>query len=422
MKLVNKFAIWYLALTSVVLIAGSVLVFRSVIKENDEEEIRRLTGWIEDAVRKLEENVPVDSIQSDRVIIRSLPADRPRILFSTKDTIGYHSAFQGTERQIQASASFIIDGQHYLVITRSFAPEPEETITGVVRSLSWIFLILLFLVAVTSLLVSRKILYPFNVSLRAIQNFNLKQQQSIRLPKTRTSEFVELNTFLDKMTSKALYDYKALKEFTENASHELQTPLAIIRGKLELLLESKISDEQAKLILGAHEAVERLSKTNQALTLLTKLENQEYQATTHFALSNRIHQIIESLSELLEMKSLELTMDIEQNVKLNLHPALADILVTNLLSNAIRHNIPAGKIVVTLRKAFFEVRNTGPEPEVPTETLFERFRKSNQSGDSIGLGLSIVKRICEVSRFLITYTFANGWHSLKVTFEPQDEK
>src|SRR5690606_14938612 len=117
------------------------------------------------------------------------------------------------------------------------------------------------------------------------------------------------------------------------------------------------------------------------LTLLTKLEYQEYQSTTHFALSNRVHQIIESLSELLEMKSLELTMDIEQNVKLNLHPALADILVTNLLSNAIRHNIPAGKIVVTLRKTSFEVRNTGPDPEVPTETLFERFRKSNQSSD-----------------------------------------
>src|SRR6202000_3201098 len=84
--------------------------------------------------------------------------------------------------------------------------------------------------------------------------------------------------FLKKMTEKAQEDYQSLKEFTENASHELQTPTAIIRGKLDLLMESDIRDEQAVLIAEMQNALERLSRIHSSLTLLTKLENKEYEA------------------------------------------------------------------------------------------------------------------------------------------------
>lgn len=416
MKLVTKFAIWYLTITTIVLLLGGIFVFLSVQEENDEEEVRRIVGLIGDAIHGLESNIAPDSLQSDQILIRELPPGAPRIAFSTRDTMSWHSQFQGTERQIKGSASYIIGGKHYLISARAFAPEPEETITGVIRSLSWIFLTLLVFVVATSILVSRKILFPFNASLRAMQTFNLRQKRSIVLPETRTSEFAALNDFLGRMTSKALQDYRALKEFTENASHELQTPLAIIRGKLELLLESDISDEQAKLIMSAHEAVEKLSKTNQALTLLTKLENEEYVSAEPIDISARIHQMIASLAELIEMKSIRLTTRINENVCVNLHPALADILLMNLLSNAVRHNVPGGTISVELSNQLLLIRNTGVKPGIPTKELFERFKKSNQSGDSIGLGLSIVKRICEASRFAIDYTYEDNLHSLRITF------
>ncbi|MBT1701515.1 HAMP domain-containing histidine kinase [Fulvivirgaceae bacterium PWU4] len=416
MKLVNKFALWYLAMTSLVLLAGGVIVFRSVQHENDEEEVRRLRGRIEDARRMLKTGTRPDSLQSPNIEITEIDLAAPRIRFHVRDTMGWHSKFQGTERQIWATASYTIHGHHYAITAKDFAPEPEETLRGVVLSLSWIFFLLLVVVGLTSILISKKILSPFNQSLRVIQAFNLKQKEPIRLPETRTDEFKTLNTFLGKMTDKALHDYRALKEFTENASHELQTPLAIIRGKLELLLESGISDEQARLILSAHEAIERLSRINQSLTLLTKLENQEYEPHEPVNLSTAVHKTIFSLTELMEMKSIALETDIEENVFVKLHPALTDILLTNLFSNAIRHNHEHGTIKVKLNAGSLSIQNTGPRPGIPTEQLFQRFRKSNQSGDSIGLGLSIVKRISEVSRFSVCYQFEEPWHLLKLDF------
>lgn len=416
MKLVNKFAIWYLTITSLVLLLGGVIVFRIVLHENDQEEVRRLRGLMRDVADRLSNAMPLDTLLSDQVSVKQISSGSPTVQFHVRDTMGYHSEFQGTERQIKATASYKINGKHYLISVRSFAPEPEETIAGVIQSLSWIFLLLLILVGLTSVLISKKILSPFNRSLKAMQDFHINQKEQIALPQTKTKEFSELNTFLAKMTSKAMDDYRALKEFTENASHELQTPLAIIRGKLELLLESGISDEQAKLIMSAHEAVEKLSRTNQSLTLLTKLENHEYEPLKTINLSSQLQGIIFSLAELMEMKAIILETDIEENVTVNLHPSLADILLMNLFSNAIRHNYEKGAIKVKLNSELLMIRNTGIRPEIPTDQLFQRFKKSNQSDDSIGLGLSIVKRISEVSRFRIQYTYKEPWHTVEIRF------
>lgn len=416
MKLVNKFALWYLAITTLVLLVGGIIVFKSVQHENDEEEVRRLRGLIDDVADRLRSGTPVASLQTVQVRIKKIDIALPPVSFHVKDTMGWHSKFQGKERQIMATASCKTTNAHYLISVRSFASEPEETIAGVIQSLSWIFLILIILVGLTSILVSKRILQPFNQSLRVMQRFNVKQKEQIKLPDTQTEEFKSLNKFLMRMTSKALDDYHALKEFTENASHELQTPLAIIRGKLELLLESDIGDEQAKLIISAHEAVEKLSKTNQSLTLLTKLENQEFEPVEVVDLSASIRKVIASLTELMEMKNITTETDITENVQVNLHRGLADIMLMNLFSNAIRHNDERGIIKVMLNRHSLLIQNTGQKPEIPTHQLFQRFKKSNQSSDSIGLGLSIVKRICEVSRFTIEYSYTGTMHSIELRF------
>lgn len=415
MKLVNKFALWYLAITTLVLLIGGIIVFKSVQRENDEEEVRRLRGLLADAVDRLKNEISADSVETVQFSIKKINSASPLIPFHVKDTMGWHSKFQETERQIMATASYKVGNEHYLISVRSFASEPEETIAGVIQSLSWIFFLLIIVIGLTGILVSRKILQPFNQSLTAMQRFNVKQKEQINLPDTKTKEFKALNKFLSKMTSKALDDYRILKEFTENASHELQTPLAVIRGKLELLLESDITDDQAKLIMSAHEAVEKLAKTNQSLTLLTKLENQEFEPEEIVDLSGLIHNVITSLAELMEMKTITLETAIEKNVKVKLHRGLADIMLMNLFSNAIRHNDKGGIIKVRLNAHSLLIQNTGEAPEISTDQLFQRFKKSNQSSDSIGLGLSIVKRICEVSRFSINYTYKVPLHSIEIS-------
>ncbi|HXB07581.1 MAG TPA: HAMP domain-containing sensor histidine kinase, partial [Puia sp.] len=337
--------------------------------------------------------------------------------------VDWNPEFQRDEFKLVVTSFYLINGLHYRVTTYSFIPSFYQLLPGVVDSFKWILLLLLVLVIISGGLISKYILAPFKRTMKVIQAFDLKDEAPIRLPQTRTSEFRELNRFLQKMTEKAQEDYQSLKEFTENASHELQTPTAIIRGKLDLLMESDIRDEQAILIAEMQNALERLSRIHSSLTLLTKLENKEYEAKEPVCISNLARETLESFEELIQMKSLTLDSNIEKGVYIPIHLALADLLITNLVSNAIRHNaaVPGerGVIRVSLTREGFVVINTGREPLVPTAELFERFRKGNASGDSIGIGLAIVRQICELSQFDIVYEYKDGWHGLAVSFLPR---
>ena len=185
-----------------------------------------------------------------------------------------------------------------------------------------------------------------------------------------------------------------------------------------MLLETRIDEKQASLIEGIQNAVQKLSSVNQSLILLTKLENQEYPVKEKMDFSHFLTRAIESFRELIDMKSLELKTQLEPDIFLSLNPVLADILLTNLLSNAIRHNRINGSIEVLLTSSGLSVRNTGDAPKGDTSELFKRFKKDKQSSDSTGLGLAIVKQICDLNNFPVSYEFKGGHHELRIDFLP----
>jgi signal transduction histidine kinase len=409
----------------VLLIGGAIVYYEIQAKISRVEVVRheRLNDLIADQIRTGGDyqNHPTRK----RATIAMIPADSvPRGVSSSYTRgIDWNPEFQRDEFKLMVTSYYLINGANYRITTYSFIPSFYQLLPGVVDSFKWILLVLLVLVVVAGGLISKYILKPFKRTMRVIQSFDLKEKEPIRLPGTRTSEFMELNQFLRKMTEKAQEDYQSLKEFTENASHELQTPTAIIRGKLDLLMESDIRDEQAILIAEMQNALERLSRIHSSLTLLTKLENKEYEAKEPVCISNLMREALATFDELIQLKSLQLDAHIEKGVYLPLHLALADLLITNLISNAIRHNIPPGDgrgaIRVQLSREGLVVANTGQEPHVPTTELFERFKKGNTGTDSIGIGLAIVRQICELSGFTIVYQYSDGWHVLAVSFLPR---
>lgn len=409
----------------VLLIGGAIVYYEIQDKISRVEVVRhqRLNDLIAGQIRQGGDYR--DHPTRKRATVTVIPADsvpKGASSFYTRG-VDWNPEFQRNEFKLVVTSFYFVNGQHYRITTYSFIPSFYQILPGVVDSFKWILLVLLVLVIVSGGLISKYILAPFKRTMRVIQSFDLKQKESMRLPATRTSEFLELNQFLRKMTEKAREDYQSLKEFTENASHELQTPTAIIRGKLDLLMESEIRDEQAILIAEMQNALERLSRIHSSLTLLTKLENKEYETREPVCISNLLREALNSFDELIQMKSLVLEAHIEKGVNISLHVALADLLITNLISNAIRHNAATcdgkGFIRVHLSREGLAVANTGYEPEVPTAELFERFKKGNAGSDSIGIGLAIVRQICELSGFDIVYEFKEGWHVLTVSFLPQ---
>ena len=426
MRLTTKFTLWYFCVMMVVLLIGGAIVYYEIQWKVSRVEVvrhQRLNDLI--ARQILEGGDYTGHPTRKRATVVPIPADsmpRGSQSYYTRG-LAWNPEFQTNEYKLMVTSFYVIKGQHYRITTYSFIPSFYQLLPGVVDSFKWILLVLLVLVIVSGGLISKYILAPFKRTLRAIQGFDLKQKGALRLPDTRTWEFRELNTFLLQLTESARRDYQSLKEFTENASHELQTPTAIIRGKLDLLMESDIRDEQAILIAEMQNALERLSRIHSSLTLLTKLENQEYRPGEPVCISNLARETLLSFDELIQMKAIDLQVHIEKGVHIPLHQSLVDLLLSNLVSNSIRHNSVTqgvnGLIRVNLTGEGLVIVNTGKEPCVPTEELFERFKKGNTGSDSIGIGLAIVRQICDLSHFDVVYQYRGGLHMVAVSFQPR---
>ncbi|WP_118972450.1 sensor histidine kinase [Taibaiella koreensis] len=417
MKLVNKFTWSFVAIVLILTPVTMSISYRSIKKQLDKAEGERLAEMNNNVAAKLRAgHASQEYTQSHPIAITKVPT-LPGQTVQIIETQEFNNALNRKECLLTVNSFYEINGENYKVSSYNFVTKSEQIFRGMMTAVIWKVILLVAGTIVTARVISRFVLSPFRQTMATINGFRVKQKEKIVLPETSTKEFNELNKFLQKMTDKAIEDYASVKEFSENASHELQTPLAVIRSKIELMAETNIDATQAALIEDMQNAIEKLSSINRSLTLLTKLENQEFEASHDIKFCTVTKQVIASLEDWIQMKQLTLTRSLDKDVPLTIHPALAEMLMTNLLSNAIRHNIPGGRIEVELSAKGLVISNTGLPPEIPTEELFQRFKKSNQSADSIGLGLAIVKQICEVNRFAINYEYNDGWHMIGVCFD-----
>lgn len=416
MKLADKFTLWFLGIMLLVTPISMFTTLSNIRSRIDNSEIERLTAVNNEVAEQLRAGMAPDKYSQGRpIIIQKIDNTLPnKELQVQKQQCDDTTALN--ECRITVSSYYAINGINYQVSSYNYVTQSGHILRGILFTAILKTLIIALIVLLTVRWVSKKILSPFNQTLKSIQKFNIKKKQPLALADTNTREFQELNKFLKKMADKAVIEYGLVKEFSENASHELQTPLAVLRSKLELLTETNIQGNQASLIADMQNAIEKLSRINHSLLLLTKLENQEFEATEEINFTDYVLEILAIYEDRIAIKELKLTSSIAEQVYVKINRALADMLFDNLLSNSIRHNTKKGTINLLLNKKGIIISNTGPLPVFPTEELFQRFKKSNQCSNSVGLGLSIVKRICELNNFNVTYIYSNDLHTLEVTF------
>jgi signal transduction histidine kinase len=346
------------------------------------------------------------------VVERLDRAVEPRV--EVTDTLIWHDRLEQNESNVKVSAYRNINGESYYISTHGAMIESNDIAEAVIKTLLWILGLQILGAIGIGYFVSGRLFKPFRESLRKIKSFKLQEKQYIPAEETGVVEFNEMNDFVEEMTRKAVSDYENLKEFAENASHEIQTPLAIARGKLELLSETELNEEQYGYVDSLERTVKKLSRLSESLALLTKIDNHEFDNGDSVNISTLIEESITQFREFLALRNLKLETSLENRVQVHIHPVLADILWTNLLQNAIKHNIENGTIKINLTHQRLTISNTGREPAVEPGKLFERFQKSNQNSDSIGLGLSIIKRIVEQNDYSISYDYAKGWHTITI--------
>ncbi len=315
----------------------------------------------------------------------------------------------------QYGFSIAVNGERYTVLIRKSQEQTEDLIKIIAWITSGIVVLLLFILFFINRFLLSRLWQPFNNTLVQLKQFNLSAKNNVQLQPTSTTEFAELNKTVQVMTERAKQDYESLKNFTDNASHEMQTPLAIINSKLDVLIQDEsLSEFQMRQLQGVYDALDRLSNLNQSLLLLTKIENSQFNEQENISLDGLVREKLIQFEELSAARKLVITANI-QPVNISGNKKLNDILIGNLLNNAIRYNVAGGSITVKLDADELIISNSSFLPALDAEQVFQRFyRHADTKQDGNGLGLSIVKQICTMAGYNISYSYFNNLHEFKI--------
>lgn len=380
-----------------------------------------------DSDLKLEEQEIRDYVLLNKRLPNEANYKDQKIEFESSEKKGFNrkirsiDLFNASEDEYIASRQLIFSincaGKNYNVSITKSQEETEDLIQLIVFITLAIVVLLLVVLFIINRFVLNKLWYPFNKTLSELKQFNLSSENSISLNESSINEFNELNFAVLNMKNRVLKDYDALKSFTENASHEIQTPLAIISSKLELLMQSEnFTELQMQYIQNIHEEISRLSKLNQSLLLLTKIDNQQFQDIKEIDLTKIITKQLNNYEELIAAKQITLTRSLDKTFVVVMNEIMAEVLISNLITNAIKHNIEKGTIDVLLTNKQLIVSNTGPLLNANPNEMFDRFKKDNMSSDSLGLGLSIVKKIGDLYHLNIDYSYNKPIHYISILF------
>jgi len=197
----------------------------------------------------------------------------------------------------------------------------------------------------------------------------------------------------------------------------MQTPLAIMQTKSELLLQSdNLTKAQIAQIKAIYLSVQRLAKLNKTLLLLSKIENRQFKDVETIQINEVIERHLEIFDDFINNKKLKVEMKSTMDVKIQTNPLLFDMVISNLISNAIKHNIEKGQILIQTTDLFISVSNSGEAPKMSSSSLFERFKKESTASNSFGLGLAIVKKICDNYNWNITHSYIEDQHNISIYF------
>lgn len=295
--------------------------------------------------------------------------------------------------------------------------EEADEIVYIISAVSLFFFVLLALGFIfLNRTITQKAWQPFEKTLGQLKSFDLSATETIEFEKTKIQEFEDLHNTLQKMLYTAISAYKQQKTFIENASHELQTPLAILRSKVDLFYQlPELNEAQLQVLEGIEKPLARVSRINKNLLLLAKIENHQFEKVEILDVGSMINDILELLQDYAESKNLTIQVQFEARPDIKCNKFLIETLLYNLLTNAIRYTSEEGEIVIFLDSQQLNVQNTGITSLNPAH-IFRRFSVSSSEQVSSGLGLAIAKEICHRYNWKMVYVFDVNKHQFKVCF------
>ena len=415
MKLLQKTRITYLIYSIIIFLLSSIFIYyilKSIITKRQDEKLL----WDKDIIaQKIKYDYPLPIFDVKDYISTKQIKDT----MYYRDTLMYQiiNGVENYELYRQLTSIETLQGKTYEITTRSSQVKNHEFVLAISLSVAIVVFLLIITVYFVNILVAKKVWQPFYKNLEALKDFSIEKNLPIKLEESRIDEFKELNNSLTRLTEKLTSDFNNLKEFTENASHEMQTPLAIMQSKLEILIQSKnLKQKDIQLISSVFSSSKRLSKLNKALLMLSKIENQQYNKNETIFINDVINDRLEIFEDFIKNKKITVSKNLTLDVKIEANSMLFGMVISNLIGNAIKHNQNKGNIHIITSEIFITISNSGKPLNMSSELLFERFKKESNSSESFGLGLAIVKKICDLYNWKISHSYSDNQHHFSIYF------
>lgn len=419
-KLLRKTLKYYMLFSLGVMLFGVPLFFFITqwlyLHETDEALVVQKEEFVNFYLPQLKEN--------EIAIFNKLSSDLQIEKFQntiSKDTLFnqsfYHNLVKENEPYRVLKTPVSVNEKPYTFSARINLVDNSELAISIMGVFTIIIIILLIGLFIITKKLSKTLWKPFYETLQHIEKFEIDKNSNSKLKTNDIEEFNRLNHAINNLIEKNTSIYKSQREFIENAAHELQTPIAIFKGKLENILQRKdLNSEQFKVIDDLNNTTTRLVRLNKNLLVLSKIDSNTYIEIDKVNLKETIDNQLTFFREQALSKKINITTKLSNEVVVSSNHILAEMLISNLFLNTINHNISNGTINIELTKDRLTFSNTGTLVPLQTEKMFERFSKSNPTSQGNGLGLSIIKKIIDTNHWNINYYFIDRMHTFEIVF------
>ncbi|GLU45162.1 sensor histidine kinase [Allomuricauda sp. NBRC 101325] len=410
-RLVQKTSKTFLWISVALMLGSSIVLYfylKTLLQGEVEEELRSTEARIESSLHDQSGVYQLPPV----VEIEKVPLLQSEIL---KDTVIYDPSQDEMEEFRELSTYAQIDGENYRITVRSLVVESENILVAVIISYLIITLLVFIFLYYFNRNSNQKLWSPFFNNLEQMKTFSVMSESPLHLMDSEILEFSELKTEILALTDKVRSDYKNLKHYTEDVSHEMQTPLAIIQAKIENLINSENLDEQQfSQFTSIQKDIHRLSQLTKRLTLLTKIDNNQFGNIASLDIVQVMEDTVLGFSEI---SNSPLVIDTAAPITVKMDPFLAQVLCTNLVSNAIKYSSGKNAILVTSGPMEISISNPGHQALRRPEQLYDRFYREVEGAKATGLGLALVKKICDLYKIGIEYHFEKERHIFTLNFQ-----
>lgn len=404
------------AILVVILTCWAVLFYLAVMEEVNDEVDDSLSDYAESLIiRSLSgEEMPDTSNGSNNQyflydVSAEYAASYPKI--SYRDEMVYITAKGETEpARILMTIFQKDDGGYMELVVYTPTIEKYDLQRAILGWIVFLYVLLLLMILAVNAWVFYRNMRPLYTLLKWLENYRLGSKREQLDESLRIVEFRKLNEAANLFSERSEQLFEQQKLFIGNASHEMQTPLAICRNRLEMLMEDDtLTEKQLSELMKTHRTLENLTRLNKSLLLLCKIENRQFTDVKPICLNELLLHYLDDYKEVYAYRRVQVNVHVEDCFRLEMSESLATVLLTNLLKNAFVHTEEGGTITLTFTASSFEIRNTGEAP-LDKDRIFERFYKEGKKEGSTGLGLALVDSICKAYRLHLSYRFEDGMH------------